>query len=259
LHRLWSDRQTSTEKARMLAHPIAELFPMLSPADLESLAADIKSHGLRRPIVIDDQDRIIDGRNRQAACDLAGVKPTYEPFVGTEREIAGFVASENIHRRHLTASQRADIAARIANLPAHRPNKQATLPTSEPPVTQAEAAEIMGVSERSVRKARKVREKGTKKLQQSVAAGEVSVSRAAEIAELPKPQQNSAVSEFFDKRPKPKVFDDSQWDKLIGPVVRYVGARAEHLGGKCRRYTRLIELLSGACDEFKAWQAETVI
>jgi ParB-like chromosome segregation protein Spo0J len=49
------------------------LFPMLADDELEELAADIK--GLLQRIVLDAEGRVLDGRNRLAACEIAGVEP----------------------------------------------------------------------------------------------------------------------------------------------------------------------------------------
>jgi hypothetical protein len=52
----------------------------------------------------------------------------------------------------------------------------------------------MNVSPRLVQTAKKVKEEGTEKLQSTVRSGEVSVSAAAEVARLPKEQQDQAVA-----------------------------------------------------------------
>jgi ParB-like chromosome segregation protein Spo0J len=61
----------------LAVHPVAALFPMLADDELEELVADIKERGLLQPIVLDAEGRVLDGRNRLKACELAGVKPTF--------------------------------------------------------------------------------------------------------------------------------------------------------------------------------------
>ena len=88
----------------MKFHPIANMFPMLSQDDLDALAADINEHGLNDSIWL-FEDKVLDGRNRAKACELAGVKIKSRDFKGTYSEAVSFVWSENFHRRHLTSSQ----------------------------------------------------------------------------------------------------------------------------------------------------------
>jgi hypothetical protein len=86
-------------------HPIALKYPPLSPDELRTLGQDIKSNGLRERIVlIDDQDKrwVLDGRSRMNACVLMDVELTDEDFeIYTGDDPEGFVASKNLHRRHL--------------------------------------------------------------------------------------------------------------------------------------------------------------
>lgn len=89
----------------MRAHPYADRFPMLGAEELDRLAADIAENGLRNPIVLDTDGRILDGRNRWAACEIAGVKPDTVLFDGDDE--AAFVLSVNVARRHLTTGQQA--------------------------------------------------------------------------------------------------------------------------------------------------------
>jgi hypothetical protein len=91
-------------------HPLADLFPMMADDDLADLAADIRDHGQLHPILVDEEDRIVDGRNRARACEIAGVEPRTEVFTG---DIAALVVSANLARRNLKKGQQAMALAMI--------------------------------------------------------------------------------------------------------------------------------------------------
>jgi ParB-like chromosome segregation protein Spo0J len=57
--------------SELAVHPVAALFPMLADDELDELVADIKARGLLQPIVLDAEGRVLDGRNRLAACEIA--------------------------------------------------------------------------------------------------------------------------------------------------------------------------------------------
>lgn len=176
-------------------HPLADIFPLITGAEFDALRDDIAAHGVREPVVL-FEGAILDGRNRYRASKAAGVDCPMTEYRGDDA--AAFVVSLNIHRRHLTESQRAMAAAKLANMPAHRPAKSANLPTSalslpsfeQPapkpaPVSQAEAARMLNVSERNLRTAKKVQEAAPQEVVSAVQSGHISVSLAAQVAELP--------------------------------------------------------------------------
>src|SRR5262245_17816598 len=89
-------------------HPACLAFPMLPDAELQELADDIKLRGLLNPVVL-HQGQVLDGRNRLAACELAGVAPRFTEWSGGGSPVE-WVLATNLIRRHLTASQRAVVA-----------------------------------------------------------------------------------------------------------------------------------------------------
>jgi ParB-like chromosome segregation protein Spo0J len=96
----------------MKIHPAADIFPMMSDEELQDLAADIKESGLIHPIVTDaDGEVLIDGRNRLAACKIAGVEPTFEKLNG--QDAVAYIVSTNLARRTLTKGQQAMSLAMI--------------------------------------------------------------------------------------------------------------------------------------------------
>lgn len=168
-------------------HPLAEIFPLIHGKEFVDLKADIKANGAHEPIVMFD-GKILDGRNRFRACQEVGVTPNFVDYQGDDP--VGYVISLNLHRRHLSESQRGMVAAKLADMPRHRPeNKSANLRTS-----QVEAAEMLNVSERTVNTAKKVQATGTPELQEAVEQGRISVSAAADVASLPPEEQPEVVA-----------------------------------------------------------------
>jgi hypothetical protein len=100
--------------AKLKSHPYADLFPMMAKDELDALAEDIKENGLRQDIVL-YQGAILDGRNRHAACTVAGVEPRFVEHEGDDDSALALVISLNIQRRDLTAGQRALVAMRCMN------------------------------------------------------------------------------------------------------------------------------------------------
>ena len=66
------------DPATMEAHPIANLFPLIEGAEFDELVEDIRQNGLRTPILLHADGRILDGRNRLRACLRAGVEPRFK-------------------------------------------------------------------------------------------------------------------------------------------------------------------------------------
>jgi len=184
----------------MKHHAASKIFPMMPDEAVQALAADIRANGLLVPIELCD-GMIIDGRHRWTACTIAGVKPdTVE--VDPEDPVA-YVLSLNLHRRHLDETQRAMIAARAKDQFAKQAKERMTRKpesvvknsTQQNGKARDKAGEAVGVSGYSVNAATKVIEKGSKQLQDLCDRGEVAVSAAAKIADLPKQRQNELITE----------------------------------------------------------------
>jgi hypothetical protein len=105
---------------RITPHPIANLFPMMDRVDIEALAKRVERVGLlEQGITLDG--KLLDGRNRQEACAIAGVEfRTVDwkdlPEVLTKNGPVEYVISRNFDRRQLTKSQKAMVAAEMIPL-----------------------------------------------------------------------------------------------------------------------------------------------
>ena len=176
--------QSPAANQELRFHPLADLFPLMEGEEFDALVADIKANGLQEPVVV-HEDMILDGRNRFMACEAAGVEPTFVPFLG-ENPLA-FVISTNLRRRHLNESQRAMVAAKLATLKLGDNQHSEGLPIGR-------GSELLNVGERSVARAREVRDHGAPELVTAVERGNVSVSAAADVATLPVAEQTEVVA-----------------------------------------------------------------
>jgi len=90
-------------------HRISNLFPLMEGAEFEELKQDIAANGLREAIWLHPDGSILDGRNRYRACLEVGIEPHFRTW-DEKGSLVTFILSMNLHRRHLTSSQRAVIA-----------------------------------------------------------------------------------------------------------------------------------------------------
>lgn len=99
--------------APLQPHPASRLFPPMTDAEFADLCQDIVEHGLEDPIVLLD-GHILEGNNRYRACRQTGVAPKFAVWDGDDP--IAYVLSKNLHRRHLTAGQKAAIAVEAEGL-----------------------------------------------------------------------------------------------------------------------------------------------
>jgi len=176
-------------------HPVADIFPAMSDTEFRELVEDIREHGQREPVWILDDGRVIDGKHRVKACVELGRSVDARVYHGDEASVEAFVVSLNLKRRHLNESQRASVASRLANLKKGGDRRSEIFKGSIDLLkSQSDAAELMGVSVPSVKRAVAVQRDGTPELIAAVDAGQVSVSAAAEVATLPEDEQREVVA-----------------------------------------------------------------
>jgi len=177
-------------------HDYCKLFPPCTAEEYVLLKESIKKNGLLEPLVLLD-GKILDGQNRDMVCQELGIEPDTVEFTGDDP--LEFVLSKNLHRRHLNESQRAMIASELANMcrgepkPANLPVYESQQPqgiTQNRRVSQAEAAEMLNVSERSVRTAAKIKKDATPEVIQQVKEGKKTLN-AAMTERKPKEKQQS--------------------------------------------------------------------
>jgi hypothetical protein len=205
-------------------HHLCLIMPEHSEAQFAELKEDIKANKLRIPVVI-FQDKILDGRGRYKTCkelwEQDRINPGFESqqFQGTEKEASAYVVSANVKRRHLTESQRSLIAAQLAN--GGRGGDR-----SKPSIgglTQAEAATLLNVGEKSVERAKSVLG-GNPGLADAVRSGKIKVSAADKFAKSDKQDEllakhnNDLVKAVEEANAKPEPTLWETWKKKLEAI-----------------------------------------
>jgi hypothetical protein len=266
-----------------IAPDFRDLFRPMTDEEFEQAKANNQAdpnHERIPPVVVWD-GIIIDGhhthRIRENLRDGEGkpVKIRYAKMEFADRQAAmAYAIHAQIGRRNLDASQMAMAIAKLPKGTAGRPaekNRDKFDPISQP--SRAELAEEAGIGRTTMKYADKVNEQGAKAVQDAVVAGEVSVSDAAAIVDLPKTEQAKAVKAVKSGKAKtlkaaakatkadsPPVSDPDckalykEWERAIGPLVRLVDRIAGQVNGKRGEHHKTVqEHLNAATEEMIEW------
>ena len=159
----------------MIINKLAELFPQIEGKEFEDLASSIKESGLLEAIWLNKDGEILDGRNRYNACLSVGVRPEFQTYEGDNP--LQFVLDKNLKRRHLNESQRAAVADKMANM-AQGERTDIQPSDNLPKVSQLKAAELLNVSDRTIRSFREAKEKCSPEVVASIEAGNTTIHAA---------------------------------------------------------------------------------
>ncbi len=208
-------------------HPLCTFFPRMFGAEFDALRDDIKENGLKQPIVIYD-GMILDGGNRYKACIESGVEPVFIEYDGDN--IASFVLSMNMHRRHLSQGQYAAIVSSMQNWEQSHPSIKLSKDGCNvaPLSTVADRAAQSGASRRTQQMADKVA-KSDPDLAKKVAHGEISLPKA--IKQI-SPQKKTQEEDQEKEQIQQELYGDAE----IDPAVEIEAAHKE-----IERLTQIIE------------------
>jgi ParB-like nuclease family protein len=203
-------------------HELALVFPPMTESEFAAFREDIREHGQHEPITL-YEGKILDGLHRYRACQELGREPLVVRFAGNPRAAAQLVLGRNFHRRHLTTSQRAMVAAEMCKL---RPRGNTG---NSPYLTAAQASTLMGVSEDLVRDAKRLLRHGDKDLLQAVREGVQTVSGAVQEKDRTKSKVQFTFLEKFaqrlDRALKGHNEHDAQVVYAAKPLLQYLSLR----------------------------------
>jgi ParB-like chromosome segregation protein Spo0J len=174
--------ETAPPTTGLEAHPAANILPMMQADAFKNLVNSIRDKGQEEPIFT-YKGKILDGRNRLAACKVAGVKPWVVEYDGDDP--LDYVFRKNLYRRNLNKSQLGMAAARLANVAHGGDHKSEDFKTSIGGLKIEDAAEIFGVSPKTIERAKTVLASGNIELIEAVDSGDLTVSAAAKSLDEP--------------------------------------------------------------------------
>jgi N6-adenosine-specific RNA methylase IME4/ParB-like chromosome segregation protein Spo0J len=211
-------------------HEIVKLIPEMSAEEFEALKKNIAEHGLHEDILVHDA-KLNDGRHRERACIELGIEPRYREWSG-DCSVIALVLSLNVHRRHLSQSQRAVIAvevlpmfeseARERRLAGLKQGKE--LPSAHSHADGGKAAEhaasIIQVSPRYVEDAKAIKNQSPEKFE-AIKTGAMSITEAKrELKEEKREDRRQQNKELVAQSPNPlaigakfaTIVIDPPWD-----------------------------------------------
>ena len=235
----------------MKQHPLGKIIPDMDETDFANLLESVKERGPNHAIVI-FEGKVLDHWHLYNALLKAGFKPQRGPmpkpparargihftkFEGTRDEARDFVWDENMARRHLNLAQRMDLAlTRKKELAAAARLRQSTKEPGGSSVDE-QLAEIAGASPTSIRQWERVKENAAPAIIDAALRGDVKVSDAMAVSELPAARQERALKKVQDgkattlrqaagvkkERPKPqKPAPESVKDKIGNEVPKHL-------------------------------------
>lgn len=189
----------------MKLHPICDVIPEMQPDEFDALVSSIKRFGYdaSQP-VITYEGLILDGRHRFRACEQLGVECPTREFKGDLDDAVRFVERHNLHRRNLTASQRAAVAAALEPFYAEVAQKRMKLGKPDPGASLPQgralesAAKAAGTSRRAAQDFKRVASEAPE-LAEKVRKGEVTINAAVkQIKRTPPPPAVEAIRDGLD-------------------------------------------------------------
>lgn len=196
----------------MKQHPLSAAFPAMAADEYQALVDSVTNNGVINPITT-YEGMVLDGWHRYSAANEVGVECPMVELDGVDPQ--AFVIAQNKDRRHIAQGQIALAVAAVYRWKPRGANQHgASAPGADPAKTTAQLAEIAGVGERTMERAKTVEAKATPKVKEAVKAGEISVKRAAEIAQLPAKEQAKALT-----APPPKEVPADREDEMAHTIT----------------------------------------
>ena len=240
--------ESSSPTKNIKIHPeYSKLVNPLSTADYNVLKSSISNKGLHLPIIINQDNVILDGHNRLKICQELGIEPILEVKEFQERlQEKEFVIEINLRRRHLNSFQVAELEYKMEEIYKERAklrsfrnlknvNKEINLSTVPNDATvdvnkQQENKEIgkvseiiakkTGLSPRTYERAKKIIEECSEDVKEKLRSNKTTISKEYEKIQrdLKRQELLSQLNSFQSSNNK--NFENSNYKIIYGDFIK---------------------------------------
>ena len=177
-------------------------MPPLSPEEYEALASSIREHGIQVPILVDENDVVIDGHHRRKIADELGIACPRRHVVDLDDTAKRALSlSLNLDRRHLTREQRRALVAESLK--------------ADPQLSNREHARRTGADHKTVGATRSRLESGGEIPHHEIRIGADGVAQPAA-----KPGDHLRRATWPERRDNPERIDPATGEVVDGVVLR---------------------------------------
>lgn len=190
-------------KPKLTPHPHALLLPELTQEEYTALKSDIKQHGILYPIIVDENNQILDGVHRhRIANELHIDLPIQRHKTLSEDRKLHLAVGLNMRRRHLDADRRRELVRKL-----HHTNR----------LSLRRIADVTGWSKSTIE-----RDLKTSPYEEIIGSYEASIAKQqAQMEEIKDPGARKAISSLFGSQGEIlNIFQytDSQWKRGNWPL-----------------------------------------
>ena len=213
----------------------------LSKSENELLKRSIKEKGLHLPVIVNQDNVILDGHHRYEICKELNIEPRFEvkrfdnPL--NEKE---FVIEINLKRRHLNSFQIAELEYKMEEIYKERAklrsfsnlknvNKEIILSTApndaiDVKIETGKVSEIIakktGLSPRTYERAKKIIEEGSEKVKEKLRASKTTISKEYDKIQRDRKRQELLSQLDSFQSSNNKNFENSNYKLIYGDFIK---------------------------------------
>lgn len=219
--------RSAQEKYGKEFHPLSQMFPYMTSDELAVLRDNVDKD---RPDVVKVYTlggKVLEGKNMMLVAVILGLQVEFVEYEGSDP--IGFLLTRNLHRRHLTISQRAYVAAQmVTTTRGSNQHKGTGIPEpSIKEVAQPEAARLLCISVDSVSGASKILASGNEEIIGAIRHGTITIHAALRELKPTSGADDSSEDFVLDEKKAAKVIKRYAGENYVDKLIDIMKAEGE--------------------------------